>query len=211
MVPAVAFLLFLLAGSSADGQRNPDLDTRSLPKPATPESGPQRVLNRTVVGPFQGAVPVSVRLLAIQPAVCGWGEAITYDVELRNDGPSRLLLPWTLIEPQTPSSTFRPTEFSTIQVSLHLTDDRDAMLGNTESLYGSAEEPLTVCRVQPGESVVLRLPATCTINYTTVERAIGVNGTDLRVFARVSLRRRKSELPAFVQSNERTVTVSRLD
>jgi hypothetical protein len=154
---------------------------------------------------------VSVRLLGIEPARCGWGEAITYDVELRNTGRSPITLPWTLIEPDTAVSTSKPTEFSTVRISLHLSDDERAMVGNTESLYGNVEDPLTVRRVGAGETVVLRLPATCTINYATVERPIDVNGTELKVVARVSMRRRESELPAFVQTNETTVTVSRLD
>jgi hypothetical protein len=136
---------------------------------------------------------------------------VTYDVEIRNISRTAIVLPWSLIPPDASPTSASSSVFFRIGISLRPTDDAEALVGHVEALYGDPADPPTVRRVPPGVGVVIRVSTTCTINYATLERPIDAAGSSLKVAALVSFRRRETESPAFVRSNEIDVTVARID
>jgi hypothetical protein len=199
-----------LVAGILQAQRAPDLDTRFLPVPSppTPEQG---IVAGGQGGPWQGPVPVAVRLLGVEPATCWWDEALTYDVEIRNISRTAIVLPWSVVPPDDPPPSASSNVFLTMSASLRLSDDPRASLGIMKVLYGDLAHPSTVRRVQPGESVLVRFLAACVIHFASVQRAFPPVGSALKVSALVSLRRRDTELPALIRSNEIDITVVRIE
>ena len=202
--------------TSAGAQRTPDLDTRFQPRAAesqTPEDRPVPVSVRGAFSPHQPPPPVSIRLLAVEPASCGWDQEVTYDIEIRNISQSVLTLPWTLIKPATSVGRRSRTEFSAMTVTLALSGPGPgrATLGGVETLYGDSSTQFTTRRVPPGASVVVRVPTKCVILNDSSNRSISVAGTPVNVLASVHLGSRDSEMMFGVTSNEIQITISRID
>lgn len=198
--------------ASATAQRAPDLDTRFIPRAA--ESPQTQGGSGRAEGGFSSgsqAVPFDVRLLAIEPGSCSWGEEVTYDIELSNISKSAIMLPWDVNKPTTPSDSRSQAVFTTMMVTLMLADKSYATLGAVEALYGDLGNALTFRRVAPGASVVIRLPTKCVVYDDRFQRSIGPRGALLRVFAEVHLGPRDRQMTVVAKSNEMEVTVSRLD
>jgi hypothetical protein len=206
----LAVVLLLAAVASAGAQRAPDLDTRLLPK--VPEPLDTRgVAIGGRMGPWQGPIPVAVRLLSVDPQSCLWNEDVTYDVEIRNISSSVIVLPWSLQRPDRPLPPGPSSAFSSMLVSLRLFDEPEASVGRVEGLYRSPDDAFTARRLAAGASVVIRIPTTCAISHASSQRAIPATGLPLKVFVKVLLARHDSQLPALIESDELTMTVSRID
>jgi hypothetical protein len=206
---AIAIAL-LMSGAPVLAQRTPDLDASSLPKAdEPPDRGGIATGGRT--SSWKGEIPIAVRLLAVEPRSCSWNEPITFDLEIRNVSRSTISLPWSRIAPDNPQPSSSATVFSTLMVSLRVADDPRASLGIVEALYGEPGNQLVSRRIRPNESVVVRFPATCVINFATAPRAISAAGSPVTVSALVTVRRGDTESPAVVKSNEIEIAVSRVD
>jgi hypothetical protein len=208
----LSVVFFLVCVTFVRAQRSPDLDTRFISR--APESPQTQGGSGRVEGGFSSgsqAVPFGVRLLAIEPSSCSWGEEVTYDIELSNIGKSAVMLPWDVNKPTAPSDSRSQTVFTTMMVTLMLADKSYATLGAVEALYGDLGNALTLRRVAPGASVVIRLPTKCVVYDDRFQRSIGPSGSLLRVFAEVHLGPRDRQMTVVAKSNEMEVTVSRLE
>jgi hypothetical protein len=163
------------------------------------------------MGLWQGLVPVAVRSLAVEPRSCYWNEPIAYDVEIRNVSQYTIALPWSRIAPDDPLPSSSATVFTTMMISLRVLDDPTASLGVGEALYRDAGDPLVMRRVRPGESVMVRLPGTCVINFATVPPPVSATGSQFKVSVLATLQRPEPDSVAVITSNELEITVSRID
>lgn len=171
-------LVVFVAGLVTDvgGQGRPDLDlTQVIREPATESKGQPRggiimgepgVVRGGVTSGEPRSLPLTVRLLSVDPQACSWGQQLTYDIELRNTGDRALALPWSVRREDLRAGDERGL-FRVATLSLWLVGPRvtsRALLGSVESLYGSPEAPQTMRALLPGQAVTIRATSRCSAN-----------------------------------------------
>ncbi|MGH9198398.1 MAG: hypothetical protein ACRD1T_22025, partial [Acidimicrobiia bacterium] len=195
------------------GQRGPDLDLTTIPRPAPSEPEPVQapdgsgvIVGKTYTFSVPGVIagmdrtpPFGVRLLRLEPNSCEWTESVTYDVELRNNTRTAVKVPWS-IDPRDAGER-SPDLFPVLVLTLQ-TVDGAGRLGGLETLYGDSFAPFTTRVLQPGESVVIRATTGCHVDSATDQvLSAARRGMNLRVSASVSLRRDPETLDSIIRSN----------
>lgn len=191
--------LFLLTVSSGDalGQRQADIDLTIVARPQPPDGPtrregdleigePVRFTRAVVPGLTRLSASVVATLLAIEPATCVLGDALSYLVELRNTSNQVLFLPWSVDyrDESREVSDIPLSGFSRLTLVL-LRGSDGSLLGSGETLYGSERLPYTVRRVEAGATVAVRAGGRCELKAA---RALSIEpGESLEERARVFL------------------------
>jgi hypothetical protein len=202
---------------SIGAAQQPDLDLSQVRRPPSPSQGRGAARGglgepgviRGGISSSTAPVPISVRLLTVQPQGCSWLEPLTYDIQLQNISSRDLLLPWSINRQDLGKPTAGAEAFVRLTISLHV--PRSAAIGTVEVLYGSADVPGSTRIIAPGETLVIRATSRCHLFDAEVARTLRKGAsTSFQVIASVGLQRD----PAFAgilatSSNSGTLTISR--
>jgi len=190
-IPITLLLLTTIFESATAAQiATPDLDLTSSPRSVadTVESIGLGADRETQPESSPAELPVEISIVSI-PETCIWGEAITYDVRMRNISRFVIGLPWSPIAPPLPVALAEGSHtFALLTFSLGSTDTVGGGLDGIELVFGDPGNQPTVRSLPPGGTTLIRAGAQCRPTNPNVNAAIFPSGSVvLQVFARVSL------------------------
>lgn len=168
-------------------QRAPDVDLTLVNRPVEPAD---EVVD-TVLGGISSDRPekpsVSIRLLRVDPPSCEAGDAITYDLAIKNITGRELRIPVSVDRRYAGTSDDR-VAFPVISFSLKVFD-RTELLDAGETTYGNSLDSWTTRTITPGQELVVRVGGTCRLLTTHQGKPAKPGVNEVQVVAVAYLRR----------------------
>ena len=206
----VTVTLCALAAISASAQRTPDLDMTILDRPAVdvnPDESSRSVVALPALDGRKIEDFLRIRLVSLEPSACVYGDSLSYELELSNEGRIALLLPWS-VNPRDQGEAadgFYPI----MSLSLEYQEGRSrGVLDAGNLLFGDRFGTFSTRTLRPKQSVVIRAAGKCG-EVGGTQASFAPASRRLKVTARIGLNYGESALgPTTVSNNSQELTLN---
>lgn len=126
------------------------------PKPSSSQSGMgQLLVTAGATHVIPPTLPFEITLRSVTPRIARYGASFTYEIALRNIGPTEFKIPWSSEEIDA-SADSGPVGFALVSVWFRDEVNNSDQYMASMRVYGSAAVPASVKTLKPGEQVVIR-------------------------------------------------------
>jgi hypothetical protein len=184
---SISITVVSFAAVAVAQQRLPDVDLTVVDRPVELEDEPAAIQLGGGISSDQPEKPsLSIRLLSVNPSSCEAGEAITYDVALKNVTTRELRIPVSVDRRYAGTSDDRAA-YPVISISLGVSRQTE-LVDAGDTMYGNSLDSWTTRTIAPGRELVVRLGGMCRLVTTHQGKPAKSGVNTVQVVARAFLR-----------------------